>query len=200
MFIIILYFHIYITAWHQSILLTILCLSVCPCRWWQSVCYPWRLRSVWHQDRSLAHGGVHVHSAGTGGRCGHWEQTLCCWRVSDENHSVDQNLLLNHYICVMWTKSDFYKEEALEGGPCGWFTCKMILSDVMQKLMASSLCPFKETYSHFNPRKNFFWFIYIHISSGMMAPQTSQPWSPTTPSLTPGNLRFPWEHGGAVWV
>lgn len=57
-------------------------------RWWQLVCYPWRLRGVRHQNRPLAHGGVHVHSAGTGGRGSNWEQTIRCWRVGDNNRSV----------------------------------------------------------------------------------------------------------------
>lgn len=56
------------------------------CRWWQPVCYPRGLRGLRHQDRSLAHGGVHVHSAGTSWRGSHWEQTVCCRRVRNESN------------------------------------------------------------------------------------------------------------------
>lgn len=52
----------------------------------------------------------------------------------------------------------------------------------------------------FFTRRNLLIFFLMHINSGMTAPRTSQQLSPTTPSLTPGSRRFPWEQGAAVWA
>lgn len=52
---------------------------------------------------------------------------------------------------------------------------------------------------HFE-EKNVFYQCNVLINSGMTAHRTSQQLSLTTPSLTPGSQRFPWEHDAAVWV
>lgn len=60
----------------------------------------------------------------------------------------------------------------------------------------------RSNFGSFWRKKNLFYQsnVLMHINSGMMAHRTSQQLSLTTPSLTPGSQRFPWEHGAAVWV
>lgn len=46
----------------------------------------------------MAHGGVHVHPAGPGGRGRHRQQTVRRGRVSDQKHSADLGMvqLISH--------------------------------------------------------------------------------------------------------